>query len=420
MNMQCIACHTEFPVLTEFGRQFKLGGYTMSTGQSDMPALAVMLMPSYTHTQDAQSGGAAPGFKANNNFALSQASLFYAGRLFGSSVATGDFASKLGIFMQVTYDGIGKAWSWDNTELRYADSKTMGGKNVTYGLYLNNNPTLQDPWNTTPAWGYPFSGSPLAPTPAAGTLIDGAVAQQVGGAGGYVMIANSLYLDVAGYRTIGQHTQKALGVDPEGETQITRLAPYWRVAFVRPVGTGMWEIGTFGMAADTYPGRDSSEGHDRITDVGIDSQYQISFGQSDLTAMASLVHERQDWQASEVLGLTSNQSGRLNDFKATAVYLYDKTYGCTAQYFSKSGGSDALLYAGSANGSPRSDGYVLQANYLPFNKGGGPAFWPRSNVKFSLQYTFYNHFNGAKTDYDGAGANARGNNTLYFETWIAF
>ena len=25
-NMQCIACHTAFPVLTEFGRQFKLSG----------------------------------------------------------------------------------------------------------------------------------------------------------------------------------------------------------------------------------------------------------------------------------------------------------------------------------------------------------------------------------------------------------
>ncbi len=420
MNMQCIACHTEFPMLNEFGRQFKLGGYTLSTGPRDIPALAVMLMPSYTHTQADQSGGAAPGFKANNNLALSQASLFYAGRLISSSAGSDDFASKLGIFLQVTYDGIGKAWSWDNTELRYADSKTMGGKNVTYGLYLNNNPTMQDPWNTTPAWGYPFTGSPLAPAPAAGTLIDGAVAQQVGGAGGYVMIANSLYLDVAGYRTLGRHTQKVLGVDPEGETQITRLAPYWRVAVVRPVGTGMWEIGAFGLAADTYPERDSSAGLDRLVDVGLDSQYQMSFGQSDFTGMISLVHEHQSWHASQLLGHTSNQADRLDDFKTTASYLYDKTWGLTAQYFKKSGGSDALLYADSANGSPRSDGFVLQANYLPFNKGGGPDFWSRSNVKFSLQYTLYNRFNGAKLNYDGAGANARDNNTLYLEAWIVF
>jgi hypothetical protein len=90
------------------------------------------------------------------------------------------------------------------------------------------------------------------------------------------------------------------------------------------------------------------------------------------------------------------------------------------QYFSIDGNSDPLLYSGSLTGSPRSDGVVLQANYLPFNKLGGPSFWPRSNVKLSLQYTIYNRFDGARTNYDGSGRNARDNNTLYAEAWIAF
>src|SRR5476651_2299654 len=47
MNLQCIACHTEFPALTEQGRQFKLLGYTMSTDQTELPPLAVMLQPSF-------------------------------------------------------------------------------------------------------------------------------------------------------------------------------------------------------------------------------------------------------------------------------------------------------------------------------------------------------------------------------------
>ena len=63
---------------------------------------------------------------------------------------------------------------------------------------------------------------------------------------------------------------------------------------------------------------------------------------------------------------------------------------------------------------------MLQANYLPWNKGGGPEFWPRSNVKLSLQYTIYHTFNGARTNYDGAGANTRDNNTLYLEARIVF
>src|SRR5664280_1993570 len=30
LNMQCIMCHTEYPVLNQFGRQFKLTGYTLA------------------------------------------------------------------------------------------------------------------------------------------------------------------------------------------------------------------------------------------------------------------------------------------------------------------------------------------------------------------------------------------------------
>jgi hypothetical protein len=426
MNMQCIACHTEYPILNEFGRQFKLSGYTLSTTVDGLPPVAFMLQPSFTHTEAPQSGGAAPGFSANDNPALTQASIFYAGRVFGPyaeklfGASGAEFANKFGVFMQVTYDGAGKSWSWDNTEFRYADNATIGGKNVTYGVYLNNNPTMQDPWNSTPAWGYPFTGSHLAPSPAADTLIDGALAQQVAGIGTYAMIANTLYVDVAGYRTLDFHTQKALGVDPEGEAQITGLAPYWRVALVRPVGPGMLEVGTFGLATDTYPGRDSSAGKDRIVDIGLDSQYQQSFEQSDVTAMFSWINEHQDWRASQGLGSTSNAKDRLWTMKATVSYLFDKTYGLTGQYFMQDGDSDPLLYSGSATGSPRSDGFVLQANYLPFNKGGGPAFWPRSNVKFSVQYTIYNRFDGAHSNYDGAGANARDNNTLYLEAWIVF
>jgi hypothetical protein len=186
MNLQCIACHTAFPMLNQFGRTFKLTGYTESADESNLPPpLAAMLMPSFTKTSGPQAGGAAPGFGENNNTALTQASVFYAGRLFGpyaKSLFGSDgaaVANKFGIFAQVTYDGIGKTWSWDNMELRFADKGEIGGKDVVYGAYLNNNPTLQDPWNSTPAFGYPFTGSGLAPTPAAGTLIEGGLSQQV-------------------------------------------------------------------------------------------------------------------------------------------------------------------------------------------------------------------------------------------------
>lgn len=426
MEMQCIVCHTEFPELTAFGRQFKLSGYTMSAGQSKLPPIAFMVQPSWTHTQKAQAGGAAPGFSANDNYATTQTSVFYAGRLLGPygdkllGSDLGNYVDKIGIFLQATYDGVGKTWSWDNTELRYANSGTLFGHSATYGVYANNNPTLEDPWNTTPAFSFPFSGSGLAPTPAAATLIEGGLAQQVAGLGAYAMFDDSLYAGFGAYHTIGAHLQRSLGVDPTGEAQVTGAAPYWRLALQKPLGGGLLEVGTFGMAADTAPGRDGSAGRDQVVDLGFDAQYQVAQGKSDMTAMLSWIHERDRWAANFALGGTSNAADSLDDFKATINYLYDKTYGLTAQYFSSTGGTDALLYGDSANASPNSSGEIVQLDYLPFNKGGGPGFWPRSNVKLALQYVNYNRFDGARLNFDGNGTNAHDNNTLYAEAWIAF
>jgi hypothetical protein len=425
LNMQCIACHTEFPVLNDFGRLFKLNGYTLSAGDSALP-VALMLQPSFTQTQASQPDDAAPGFKPNRNPALTQASIFYAGRLFGPYAANlfgpegAAIANKFGIFSQTTYSGIDKKWAWDNTELRFADSGKIGARDVVYGVYLNNNPTMQDPWNSTPAWGFPFTSSDLAPTPAASPLIAGGLAQQVAGLGAYLMVSSTVYLELGGYHTLGAQFQKSLGVDPTDETQVTGLAPYWRLAAQKTVAGGTWEFGTFGLAARTYPGRDPSAGKDAIVDFGVDSQYQFSTERSDVTIMGSVIYERSRWQASQALGATSKGVDRLYNEQVTVDYLYDKTFGAAVQVFNLDGSADPLLYPGSATGSPNSSGMVYQLNFLPLNKGGGPAFWPRSNVKFSVQYVRYNRFDGGKTNFDGAGRNASDNNTLYFEAWIVF
>lgn len=426
MNAQCTMCHSEFPVLNDMGRLFKLSGYTMSAEQSKLPPIAAMLQPSFTRTQKGQDGGAAPGFGNNNNYALTQASLFYSGRLLGpyASLLFGDstaaFLNKFGIFSQVTYDGVGKSWSWDNIDLRYTDTAAMGAHSAIYGIYLNNNPTLQDPWNSVPAWSFPFSGSGLAPTPSAAPLIDGGLAQQVLGLGAYMMIDSKLYVDLGAYKTLSRRVQRALGVDPSGETQVASPAPYGRIAYTRPASGGTWETGAFGLLATTYPGRDASAGADRITDIGVDSEFQKPYGTDDLTVLVTEIYEREHWNASQALGNTANAADSLNEFKASVDYLVDKTYGLAAQYFTINGSTDALAYADSPDASPNSSGFILEVDYLPFNKGEGPAFWPRSNVKFSVQYTDYNRFDGSRANVDGTGRSAKNNNTLYFQAWIVF
>src|SRR6267154_6773338 len=143
----CATCHTAFLELTPFGRRFKLGGYTLGGGDWSGPPFAVMLQPTYTHTQVGQEGGAAPHFGPNNNFALQQASLFTGGRI----------TDNVGAFIQGTYDGVARRFGWDNTDIRYADTVNVGDHNLLWGVTANNNPTVQDVWNTIPAWRFPFA-----------------------------------------------------------------------------------------------------------------------------------------------------------------------------------------------------------------------------------------------------------------------
>ena len=62
-GQQCAACHNGFPELTPYGRQFKLNGYTFGGGDpSAIPPISAMTVPSFTHTEAGQPGGAAPHF----------------------------------------------------------------------------------------------------------------------------------------------------------------------------------------------------------------------------------------------------------------------------------------------------------------------------------------------------------------------
>lgn len=168
-----------------------------------------------------------------------------------------------------------------------------------------------------------------------------------------------------------------------------------------------------GLQASVYPGRIKTSGEDHILDWGLDAEYQTSIGKNGFTGLFSVIREWDDLDASQALGNSDNKADNLWSTRFTLDYLYDGTYGADVSYFYVNGRRDYALYSSSPNGSPASDGVDLELNYLPFNNSGGPSFWPKSNVKFSIQYIIYDRF-------DGTHAGASGNNTLYVETWIAF
>ena len=98
-------------------------------------------------------------------------------------------------------------------------------------------------------------------------------------------------------------------------------------------------------------------------------------------------------------------------FKINLNFYYKAFFGRiggSAAYFLISGSNDQLRYApdpvdGSGNGSPDSNGFIFEADYLPLDY-----------LRLALQYTIYNKFNGGHTNYDGVGRNASGQNALFF------
>ena len=118
--------------------------------------------------------------------------MFYAGRVYG----------KVGAFSQLTYNGYEDKLEMDNTDIRFADQLDLFDTPITYGVSLNNNPTVQDLWNTTPVWGFPYIGSGVQPGVGTTPLIDGALGSQVGGATAYAMINNLLYLEAGAHGSL--------------------------------------------------------------------------------------------------------------------------------------------------------------------------------------------------------------------------
>ena len=415
----CQACHVGGfgPQLTSFGRAFKLGGYTLRT-QANLPVSA-MAIASYTSTRVAQAAPPANGFDTNNNFAFDQGSLFLAGGV----------GSHFGGFAQFTYNGIDKTWSWDNLDLRAVNTGTIGGKSLVYGLSLNNSPGVQDPWNTLPAWGFPYTTSGLAPGPAS-TLIEGGLAQNVLGLTAYAWIDSKIYLEAGGYKTPSTGTLDWLGVDPFSPGDIKGIAPYGRIAYETPVAGGTLQLGAFLLAAKLNPGRDRTTGlTDHYTDLGLDGSWLRNFGDDTLSVNARYTHERQRLDATCALGIADGSitavpgvdcaDASLHEIRADASYYWHNKVGLTVGAFQIGGKANPSIYAGNSTARPDSSAIQLQLDGTPFGGTDSP-FGKRFNVRVGVQYTAYRQFDGARHDYDGAGANAADNDTLRVFTWVAF
>lgn len=440
--MACAACHTVFPELTPFGREFKLNGYVLDNirqikgitvenretlALSSLPPLSMMLQISYTHTGTALPDSGAPGALARDGDVLfpQQASFFYAGKI----------ADGLGAFVQLTYDGVGDSFGFDNTDIRYAKHWDFGTgsahPDVLLGVTVNNGPTVQDVWNTTAAWGFPYSGSSVAPTPITSAKLDsgaGGIGQNAAGIGVYAWINNSLYAEFSVYGAAirgGAHP-----LDSTQSSVIHGISPYWRLTYEFRWDRNSMSVGTYGIQAKMHPGTGNAMGvatatplagpTDRYTDTALDFQYQFIGEDHLFTVLSTFISEKQKLDASHIDLFAQNAGNDLKTFKLVGEYSYQRMIGGSLGFFNTTGSSDTGLYpsgttllplpvSGSAANSPDSRGYVAEVNYLPW-----------LNTKLQLQYVRYDKFNGAKQNYDGSGRNASDNDTLYLLGWVLF
>lgn len=410
----CQMCHVGGfgPQLTALGRQFKLQGYTLRTNKFNIP-FSAMAVASYINTAKAQEPPPAPHYSGNDNLTLDQFSIFFAG----------GFGQHFGAFVQTTYDGVARAWHWDNLDLRATTTLKIKGVDTLLGLSVNNSPTVQDPWNTLPAWGFPYTTSSLAPGPSASPLLNGSLAQTTLGVTGYAWINSAFYVEAGGYGSPGATSLRRLGVDPTSPGAIRGTAPYGRFAYQRDIGPGTLELGVFGMRTEIYPGLDRSTGFtDRYTDLGVDGSYIATLGSGDVvTVNTRYLHERQRLDATCALAEADVGCAgvNLNDARVDASYYWRNKIGGTIAVFNTSGSANPIAYAANRTFKPDSTGVTFQIDGTPFG-GTDTPLGRRFNIRIGAQYTAYTEFNGATHDYDGLGHNAGDNNTFRVFAWVAY
>jgi hypothetical protein len=403
------------------GRAFKIGGYTQTggTGLGAHIPLSAFVLSSFTHTAQAQPTPPADGFGTNNNPDLDQISVFLAGRA----------SDNVGAFIQGTYSGTNRAFLLDNTDIRATTLLDTGNAGLRIGASLNNGPTVQDPYNSTFAWTFPYAQSSLAPLPTAQPLVAGGLIGNSIGLTLYAWYDRSLYLEAGGYETYGPSLLSAFGRF-YGPGSTANIAPYARIAYEWDWNNQSAYIGGVLLSASINPatsGRTAtgSQGQNQFTDVAIDGGYQfLGDGTNIATAYGIYTHEWQNLQGSTNMGASSQPQNQLNQARIATSYFYRNTYGFNIAWQYTWGTPNPLFFpphpvTGSANGKPNSNALIFEADWIPFGKLDSFAR-PFLNLKIGLQYTLYTLFNGGNRNYDGFGRNAGDNNTVFLYLWTAF
>ena len=319
-----------------------------------------------------------------------------------------------------TYDGANNRWAMDTSDIRLTDVHGFGEKHtLLYGATFNNGPSVQDPWNTLPAWSQ-LIASEVAPGPAASTSISNLISQ-VAGVGAYAFWDSFLYAEVTPYLSGKSGALSFLTAGNTKDTITNGVAPYWRLVLYKNKGSHSFSLGQVGLYDKAYQA--GSHGPtNSFLDLGGDIQYQWNSKPHFVTFRTAFIWENQGLSAAQAAGAATHGSADLHTVQMWMSYYHYNLAGITLSLFDIAGSRDPKLYApaavsGSRTGSPNTLGGFVQLNFLPFSRWYRLSWPALPMTQLALQYTFYGKFNGAGSNYDGFGRNAWDNNTLYLLAW---
>jgi hypothetical protein len=442
-GQNCLACHAggQFPELTPYGRMFKLTGYTIGERAIPISAMAVATLSKVANTSKSDDPGA--DFQKNNRLILPTASLLLGGKV----------TDNIGAFVQVTVDryaldangNFHTQTNADNIDLRLVDRFISDKRDLIVGLSANNNPSVSDPWNTAAAW---MQYVPV-PSPGSSQFIDGnapypgfAAGGNIAGLTAYAFWNRMVYVEFGGYGTSrGPTSFMSAGLDNASTTKLRGVNPYWRLALNREWGAHSLMVGTSGMVARVYDDPlDTSDPNSvhRYTDLAVDTQYQYLLDPHAITAQLVFARNRHRYPAAladqpapffDATGAATlantNAVDTTHVLRAKVSYVYQAKYGGAIGVFNLTGTTNTFNQTAGYDDT----GTLVRTGGAASNLSGNPAtrgatveaFWmPIQYLRIGAQYTAYSRFNGASTNYDGFGRNARDNNTLFLYTWLAY
>jgi hypothetical protein len=185
---------------------------------------------------------------------------------------------------------------------------SRGSHSGIWGITVNNNPTVSDVFNTTPAWMYPYLSADLAPGAPAQPMLFGGLGGQVIGASAYAQLDGAWYLEAGGYRSLSPAFLRHVNAGYDG--RLSGIAPYARVTYTWRLPRGDFTIGGFllsmrrGLAGTNDAGDAVAAAGptDRFRDVGLDSNVSVRPSHlplvpSDCCDASRLSRERSDEQA---------------------------------------------------------------------------------------------------------------------------